>query len=284
VVAVTDKIACLSIDLEPDLHDAQGRVRLLDDDARLEALRSLLVREQVPITVFTVMSHARRFADRLRALTEGVPAEHGVHSYSHDTDNPNSSDEILRAWDTFGEIWNRKPLGYRSPNCLIDDAGMDRLAAAGFMYDSSIVPSVRPDSYSYNHLNVSTAPYVHTGPSGRLVEMPIACLRGIRLPFIFSYVKLLGLAAYSGATALFPLPDTAVTYFHPYDLYSSEVAPAIHGWKRYAHARNGRRGMELLAGVIALLRKRGYRFALMGDVATTLLEHPERTSTLAVAG
>jgi peptidoglycan/xylan/chitin deacetylase (PgdA/CDA1 family) len=272
VVAVNPRIACLSIDMEPDLRDPSRRIRLLEDDARMQALTDLLRRERVPLTVFAVMSEARRYADRLNALAAEATVEFGVHSFSHDVANPASDYEVRRAIETFGEVWNDRPAGYRSPNCLIDEKGIDSLMRGGFVYDSSIVPSLRIDGYGYNNLRFGRDPFRFEGPSGAILELPIACLGGIRLPLIFSYVKLFVLSSYRAALRLFPLPDVVVTYFHPYDLYIEDVAPNIPGWKRVAHRRNGRQALRLLERLIVELKARGYTFALMKDVARDLLD------------
>jgi hypothetical protein len=143
----------------------------------------------------------------------------------------------------------------------------------GFTYDSSIVPSYRPDAYAYNNLRFGREPFRFVGTNGSIVELPVGCLGGVRLPFVFSYVKLLGLAAYEAATTVFPLPDVLVTYFHPYDLYAADVAGNMHGWKRHAHMRNGRHGYALLRRVVRMLKRKGYRFVLMRDAAAAAAEH-----------
>jgi len=266
--------------MEPDIHDPSGRIRLLDDDARMQNLVELLRREDVPLTVFTVMTHARQYLDRLKALARESKVEFAVHSFNHDTANPASEYEIRRSYETFGELWNAAPLGYRSPNCLIDEQGIARLAEHGFLYDSSIVPSLRPDRFGYNNLGFGREPFRFDAPSGEILEFPIACLGGIRLPLIFSYVKLLGFSTYEAALQMFPLPNVVVTYFHPFDLYINDVAQNIHGWKRAAHRRNASRALEILAQLIATLKRRGYTFALMKDVANDLHSSPLRTHRL----
>jgi hypothetical protein len=266
------RLACLSVDMEPDLRCPDARIRLLDDEHRLEALCSLLAGENVPLTSFVVMKHARRYADRLNALARQTAVEFAVHSYSHDQNAPASEDEIKRSWDAFGEVWNAPPQGYRSPNCLIDSAGLRRLAGQGFFYDSSITPSVRWDRYAYNNLHLPTTPFVFNDLAAPLLEIPIACLAGVRAPFVFSYIKLLGLLTYKAASPLLPLPDTVVTYFHPYDLYAADIAGNIPGWKRYAHLRNSGRAMALLAAVVRMLKNRGYEFVLMRDLAQSVMQ------------
>lgn len=274
------RIACLSVDMEPDLRCPDMRIRLLEDDARRTALTSLLRTEAVPLTSFTVMAHARRYIDQLNALAREVDLEFAIHSYSHDTDNPASAEEVRRAVEAFGELWNDKPQGYRAPNCLIDERGIANLLDAGFVYDSSIVPSMRPDRYSYNNMHFGRMPFRFSGEGGTLLELPIACLRAVRMPLILSYVKLLGLGAYRAAMELFPLPDVVVTYFHPYDLYIDEIAQYTSGWKQHAHRRNSRNAMRLLAQVIALLKARGYVFMTMRDLAAEWSRRPLVDRTL----
>jgi peptidoglycan/xylan/chitin deacetylase (PgdA/CDA1 family) len=272
------RLAALTLDLEPDLRCPEGRIRLLDDDDRFAGFLALLADAAVPLTCFTVMSIAPRYADRLAVLARKAAVEFAVHSFSHDPANPATGDELRRSWDAFGELWNREPLGYRAPNCLIDDGGIARLIDQGFRYDSSITPSVRFDSYGYNRLGYARTPFAFTDGERQLVELPIACLAGIRLPFVLSYIKLLGFATYRAASAVLPLPAVAVTYFHPYDLYAAEIADRIPGWKRRAHLRNAAGAPALLRQAIGLLQARGYRFVAMSDLAA----HAERSPALPV--
>ena len=120
------KIACLTLDLEPDLRAPDGRVRLFEDDGKIEWLLALLKREAVPLTCFTVMSMAERYADRLKALALEADIEFAVHSFSHDRSQPASAYEVQRSWEVFCDLFNVQPRGYRTPNCLIDHAGLGR--------------------------------------------------------------------------------------------------------------------------------------------------------------
>jgi peptidoglycan/xylan/chitin deacetylase (PgdA/CDA1 family) len=257
--------------MEPDLRCPEQRIRLLDDDDKLEALIGLLTRERVPLTSFTVMKHAARYADRLNALAQKANVEFAVHSYSHNQAKPASKDEVKLSWDAFCNLWNNPPQGYRSPNCLIDSSGLRNLAAQGFVYDSSITPSIRFDSYSYNHMNLPRDPFIFGDLERKLLELPIFCLVGVPLPFVFSFIKLFGLLPYRAAMQVQSLPDYLVTYFHPYDLYTYEIAANIPGWKRYAHLRNSRRALPLLEAVITMLKGLGYEFMTMRDVAQRVL-------------
>jgi peptidoglycan/xylan/chitin deacetylase (PgdA/CDA1 family) len=265
------KIACLSVDVEPDLWCPQERIRLLDDDARLDALCSLLRQANVPLTCFIVMKYAARYAQALASLAKEIKAEFAVHSFSHDRQFPASADEARRSWETYCELWNRAPRGYRSPNCLIDTQGLRNLVGQGFLYDSSVTPSVRFDQFGYNNWHLPTKPFFFRSNDRRILEFPIACFGALRIPLVLSYVKLFGLRTVQAASKFLSLPSVAVVYFHPYDLYVGELANEGRGWKKYAHLRNARNGLRILDGMIAMLKERGYEFMLMEDAAAELM-------------
>jgi peptidoglycan/xylan/chitin deacetylase (PgdA/CDA1 family) len=261
------KIACLSIDMELDLYCPDKRIRLLEEGTRLATFCSLLQRHNVPLTCFVVMQHATRYADALARLASATQTEFAVHSYSHDQDCPATVDEVRRSWDAYCDIWNLEPRGYRSPNCLIDTEGLRNLADRGFLYDSSVTPSVRIDKYGYNNWHLPTEPFWFTSRERRILELPVGCFGGVRLPLALSYMKLLGLRAMRAASTCLSLPEVAVIYFHPHDLYINEISHHIHGWKKFAHLRNARNGFRMLEGVIAMLKERGYQFTLMERAA-----------------
>jgi len=267
---VSRKIACLSVDVEADLWCPEERIRLFEDDARLEALCSLLRASNVPLTCFVVMKLAGRYARSMASLAKAIDVEFAVHSFSHDQRAPATAEEVRRAWDAYCDVWNREPRGYRSPNCLIDTQGLRNLAKQGFCYDSSVTPSVRFDRFGYNNLHLPTRPFLFQAADRRILEFPIACFGAIRMPFILSYVKLLGLHAVGAANSLLSLPDVAVVYFHPYDLYVGDIVRNGRGWKKCAHMRNARNGLRMLAGMIEMLKQRGYEFMLIEHAAMEL--------------
>lgn len=243
------------------------RNRLFEDEARLEALCSLLRRYGVPLTCFIVMKHAACYAQPLASLAQATEVEFAIHSYSHDTRAPATREEVKRSWNVYCELWNKEPRGYRSPVCIIDTEGLRNIANQGFLYDSSVAPTLRLDAYGYNNLHLPTTPFRFQLPGRQILELPIACFGGIRVPLILSYVKLLGLTATRAASRLLSLPDVVVVYFHPYDLYIMDIVQNIPGWKKYAHLCNARNGLLLLEGIIAMLKERGYQFVLMERAA-----------------
>jgi peptidoglycan/xylan/chitin deacetylase (PgdA/CDA1 family) len=268
----SQKIACLSIDVEPDLWCPKERLRLFESASRLDALCSLFRRNGVPLTCFVVMKHATRYKEALASVADAVEIELAVHSFSHDQRSPATADEVRRAWDTYCDIWNREPRGYRAPNCLIDAQGLRNLSDQGFLYDSSVTPSIRLDRFGYNNWHLPTKPFLFESAPRNILELPIACFSGIRVPLVLSYVKLFGLRAYEVASRFLSLPNIAVVYFHAYDLYITEIADNCPGWKKYAHLRNGGRGLQILDDMIGMMKQQGYQFMLMECVARNLMQ------------
>lgn len=135
-----------------------------------------------------------------------------------------------------------------------------------------MTPSVRFDQFGYNNWHLPTEPFLFRSDERCILEFPIACFGAVRVPLVLSYVKLFGLRAVRAAKFL-SLPSVAAVYFHPYDLYVAEIAHSGRGWKKYAHLRNGRNGLRILEGMIAMLKKRGYEFMLMERAAAELMQN-----------
>ena len=115
--------------MQPDLGCPSQQIRLLNENNKLEALGSLLQREDVPLTIFVVMKHARRYADPLNALAQMCEVEFAVHSYSHNQAEPGSANEIDRSWGEFCDVWNYEPRGYKNHPIALSTAW--RAAAPG---------------------------------------------------------------------------------------------------------------------------------------------------------
>ncbi|RAU21836.1 hypothetical protein CU669_11050 [Paramagnetospirillum kuznetsovii] len=281
------RVACISIDVEGDHSCPDKRIRLLESRDKVLSLTRLLEARKVPLTVFMVMSLADRYRMALEKIAGAVPTEFAVHSFSHDLHRAASLDEIQRARDEYIRQWGVAPRGYRAPSGLIDKPGLRRLMDAGFEYDSSIFPTRRFDEFGYDNAHYPRMPFEFTHDDRRLMEMPIATLRGIRLPYGLTYVKLLGMGAYRLLLPVFPLPEIAVVHFHPCDLYFNEIANNVRGWKRHAHLRNACNATSLLAAMIDALAERGYEFVQMGQLVTELkilgglriydLDHPTQS-------
>jgi peptidoglycan/xylan/chitin deacetylase (PgdA/CDA1 family) len=281
---LTQKIACITLDIEPDFGERQ-RVRMFENEELLERYISIIQANQVNVTGFLVTSLIERYGPVIEQFSRRIPIEFGAHSHDHDLMGPCSREQVEKSFRAYREFWGRTPQGYRTPWGLIDRDGVMNLLDFGFEYDSSIYPSasfypLRSGRNGYWNLHFPPHPFQVVRGQESLLELPMACLQSIRLVFSLSYVKLWGLGLYRTLMRFFPLPDIVVLLAHPYDYYIPLFADQIKGWERYALARNGQRAFELFDRVIKLLKQQGYQFVSMSQLShlvrgrTDLLQIP----------
>lgn len=260
------KVACFTLDLEPDHGDPQRRVRLLEEEVFRERYIAIVRAHGLKVTVFVVTSLLERYGPALRALSEQIPLEFAVHSHSHDPHNACGRDEIERSSQALKEFSGQAPLGYRAPIGRITREGLGHLMDLGFAYDASLYPSVRPGEYGYANLHMPITPFRVTRAQEDIIEFPFTSLPGIRLVFALSYAKLLGWGMYSALMRLFPPPDVVVALAHPHDFYFHLLADGTQGLERLALLRNAHRGFEYFEKMISALQRQGYEFHFMSEL------------------
>jgi peptidoglycan/xylan/chitin deacetylase (PgdA/CDA1 family) len=268
------RIACVTLDIEPDIGDHKRQLRMFQDDTLANRYIDIVRRQNVKVTGYVVTSLLREYGTAFRQLGERVPIEFDLHSHTHDHKSACSRDEIEKALYTYQAFWGTTPLGYRAPYGLIDRSGVGSLLDLGFQYDSSIFPSVRLGKYHYWNLDLPSEPFQFVRGQESLVELPFAGLRMIRLVFSLSRVKLLGMDIYRLLIKLFSLPDIVILDSHPYDFYVPLIAKNIEGWEKLAHLRNGGKAFELFEWIIEMLRMQGYQFMYMSELCRHVQNWP----------
>lgn len=275
------KIACLTLDMEPDYGDPQGRVRLLENPQYFERYVAAIRKHGGKLTMFTVGSLFGRYGEQFRRLAGEIPLEFAAHSYSHDPGNADSRDEIeasLRALKGFAP---NSLAGYRAPIGQITQAGVARLLDFGFAYDASLYPSFRPGKYGYSNLHMPNTPFRIARGSGSLVEFPFTSLSGIRIVFGLSYVKLLGWKLYAALWRSFGLPEIALALSHPHDFYFHDLAQ-FHpvGLERFALCRNAGRAFDYYDNMLGELVRQGYSFVFVSEAYRAVRQAPETLQVL----
>jgi peptidoglycan/xylan/chitin deacetylase (PgdA/CDA1 family) len=179
---------------------------------------ALLERLDLKITFFVVGADAAapENRDALRAI---VAAGHeiGNHSYEHEpwlhTYTPQQlDDEIRRTDDAIHEACGVRPVGFRGPGFSWCPALLEVLAARGHRFDASTLPTfLGPIARAYYFRTAKLSaeerelraglfgafsdglrpnrPYRWSLPGGgRLLEIPVTTIPGVRTPFHFSYL------------------------------------------------------------------------------------------------
>jgi len=266
---IRERTACLSMDIESDLHSSRPHIELFSNPRFLDPFRELINEEQVPITAFLVTRLLHKIPGLIQRVAGLLPIRFEAHSHSHLQREPDSAREISKTMQAFETVLGYPPRGYRAPNGLMSREGLLRLVEAGFRYDSSIFPSVRFDEFAYNNLSLPTEPFLFTTPRP-IVEIPVGVIPRIRLVISISYIKLFGFRTYQVLIRALGLPKSVVILCHPYDFTIESCLPRIHGWKRYAHARNAGNSLEILRKLIRTLKTAGYRFDSIDKVVEQL--------------
>ncbi len=270
------KIACLTLDMEPDYGDPQGRIRLLENPAYFERYTHIIQKYGGKVTMFTVACLFERYGEHFRQLARQIPLEYAAHSYSHDPENADSREEIQASRRALQQFDAQALPGYRAPIGQITQAGLARLLDCGFAYDASLYPSFRPGRYGYSNLNMPNTPFRVKRGGEELLEFPFTSLSGVRIVFGLSYVKLLGWGLYSWLWKRFGLPDIVLVLSHPHDFYFHELA-GYHpvSLEKLAFSRNAKRAFEYYDKMLAELQRQGYEFRFVSEAYHYMQNMPD---------
>ncbi len=264
------RIACITLDVETDFHDREGRIRLFDDASLFDRYTALIKKHNVKLTAFLVTSLLDKYGADYRRLAEAIPVEFAIHSHAHDMTDPCSRADIEKAVRTYRDFFGKNPSGYRAPVGQITRQGMNALLDLGFRYDSSIYPSARPGRPGYNNLHLPVDPFRVRREANSIIEIPFGTMSRIRLVFSLSYVKLLGWNTYKALLTFFPLPKQIAILSHPYDHYFHLLPQTTDGWEKPFLQRNAKTAFELLETMINFLHNAGYEFEFMGGLCDYL--------------
>ncbi len=261
------KIACLTLDMEPDYGDPDGHIRLVENPAYFERYVDIIRKHHAKVTMFTVTSLFERFGEYFERLGQRIPLEYAAHSHSHDPYNAASREEVEKSVQVMEHINGGKPLGYRAPIGRITREGLGHLLDLGYQYDASLYPSIRPGKFGYANLHRPNTPFRITRGDESLIEFPFTSLSGVRIVFGLSYVKLLGWGLYSFLWRVFGLPAVALALAHPHDFYFHELA-TFHtsSLEKQALARNARCAFDYFDRMVAELKRQEYEFLHLSEL------------------
>lgn len=262
------KLACVTLDMEPDHGDPEKKIRLIENPEYFERYVSIINKYQAKVTMFTVTRLFDSYGDLFRKLADRIPLEFSVHSHTHDPHNACSLEEVQNSQSAYEKFKGVKPIGYRAPIGRIDKDGLGHLLDHGFSYDASVYPSIRPGEFGYNNLHMPNFPFRVVRDDGKsLVEFPFTSIEGIRIVFALSYVKLFGWFAYSFLLKLFGLPKITLLLSHPYDFYFGNIPNnTVQGLEGFAMARNTGQEFSIFEKMLQTLHSIGYEFVHLSEV------------------
>lgn len=130
---IKGKICFISIDVERNIDN-------------LERILEVFKRYGVLATLFVTGEILAKYSTAAKVWQKNY--EIACHSFTHRFWSALNYEERRAELDDFINLYQRifqsKPLGFRAPSHIIDEAGLKLLQEAGFLYDSSIVPHYPP--------------------------------------------------------------------------------------------------------------------------------------------
>ncbi len=142
----------------------------------LNAITPLLNESFIQTTLFTTANFAQHFPEETKKLSE--KHEIASHSFYHSTF---SNKDLLDSKEKLESIIQNKVVGLRMPR--LRKVEMSKVIKAGYLYDSSINPTLIPGRY--NNLKVSKTIYTDEG----IIRVPTAVTPNFRVPLFWLSFK-----------------------------------------------------------------------------------------------
>lgn len=269
------RLACITLDMEPDYGDPQKHIRLLENPEYLEKYISIINKYNAKVTMFTVTNLFENWSESFNSLTTRIPLDYSVHSHTHDPHNACSLDEVKNSKQAYKKFTSKNPIGYRAPIGRITKDGLGHLLDHDFIYDASVYPSIRPGEFGYSNLHMPNIPFEVKRKDGKsLIEFPFTAIEKIRIVFALSYAKLLGWGLYSLLLRIFGLPNFVLLLSHPHDFYFAEIPnTTTKGVERIALSRNSKEAFDYFEKMIKFLHQQGYEFVFISELLKEVKEN-----------
>jgi peptidoglycan/xylan/chitin deacetylase (PgdA/CDA1 family) len=247
------KTFCITVDLEPDY----GRTSNFYCLNHFEELIELFNKYNIKSTFFLCTNI---FKNKISFLKKIENFDIQVHSHSHNVDRNKLIEfrigEIKKCKNEYMKIFNKKPLGYRSPQGLISLQEIKLLKEEGFLYDSSIFPTIRPGLY--NNLKSSRMPFFY---KNGILEIPFSTIS--IFPLSLSYIQLFGWSLYKSFNK--KLPNNIVFSLHLHNLFHCQSFNELPTKYKLIYLRNKNKGEKLLKKFINLLYAKNYESITMKE-------------------
>jgi len=256
-----EKIACITLDFEPDYGDRTGEFNIIENQGELFELKALFDDLRIPITAFITTSTLSRY-ERSFDLVKRLASDFHCHSHTHKTKTPDRFREISDSASTFKRFFGYQPLGYRAPLGVLYENDTDIMRDCGFKFSTSVFPFYYPGKFC--NLSVPATPFMY---ANGIIELPFATIPWVRYPISLSYLKFLGLTSHKLLSGIFGLPNVVVFDSHLHDYIISEKSfKKLSRRLRLAWRINGSSGKRYLKEFVECLRRKRYRFMTMTEL------------------
>jgi len=258
---------CITFDLEewwlPEHYKVSHPLNGTTTFSRIgmERLLPMLNHKVVPCTFFVTGYYAERHRKQVKEILK-QGHEIACHSY---VDKPllkfNFSDaekQISKSTKIITKIIGQRPQGFRAPQFSINDDILDIVMQHGYVYDSSVHPSVVPGHYIDYRSPLD--PFVRRSRDGSnsIIEIPIAVFPVVRFPISWWWMRNLGVWLTKLGTSLNLKQNMNVNlYFHPWEFTK---LPNLKGVPFHISRNTGTKNLVKLINLIDYFQKKGCKF------------------------
>lgn len=187
----------------------------------LRNILNLFERHHVSSTFFVLGQIAEVFPEVVEEVY-GLGHEVASHGYSHVDLTRISLSEleemVKKSRGILARITGEVPVGFRAPFARINHAIISLLSKMGYVYDSSVVPSLGIPGWWSNY-GASLCPYRVSVGEKDFFEVPIAVFPFLRLPVGGWFLRNFGVTYAKAAIKWFLRKGIPViVYVHPFDV------------------------------------------------------------------
>ena len=204
-------------------------------------------------STFFVLGETAEFSPEIVGSIYDLGHEIASHSYLHRDLTTISLTELEKSEKEnrhlLGKITGETPKGFRAPLFKINSEIVGLLRKVGYLYDSSVIPSIRIPGW-FGYYGAPISPYVLAGRRNKFFEAPITVFPFLRLPagggwflrnFGVSYVEV-------AARLLLRKKIPVILYIHPLDV--DPHIPELKGIPFHVTRRCGKYAMKAIKHIL----------------------------------
>lgn len=218
----------------------------------LQRLLEIFEKHRVRSTFF-VLGETAEFSPEMVETIYDLGHEIASHSYLHRDLTKISSTELEKSEKEnrhlLGKITGETPKGFRAPLFKINSEIISLLRKVGYLYDSSVIPSIRIPGW-FGYYSAPISPYVLAGQRNKFFEVPTTVFPILRLPagggwflrnFGVNYIK-------TAVRFLLRRKKPAVLYIHPLDM--GKAIPRLNGIPFHVTRRCGQSTLDAIEHIL----------------------------------
>lgn len=258
----SSKKICLTLDLEEDFAGQLVGFKGALSKKRVYSLKNFLEEKNISLSIFVQGKLLSNPDFHFFKNLSSDKVEFHLHSYAHDFKLINSEDDLDKGMQAFKNFFGYYPRGYRAPEGRINLELLKLLKEKGFLFDSSLFPTLLPKlKYYLKSKFYKKNPY--------LLEISISGLFFNMIPFSLSWMKLVGerlFLLFFYLKIKYSSSNILVFNFHLHDLWNLTSSKKLPFFWRLIFFRNKKKGFYFLQKLVEIMKRENMSFELISDI------------------